>query len=169
MLVELHETGCRIAATLAGRIARDGGAMLAVDYGYAGPGTGDTLQALKRHAFVDALAEPGEADLTVHVDFPALARAARGAGAVVHGPVTQAAFLRTLGIEARAAALSRRATDGGEAQRMALARLTDERPTGMGALFKVLAISHPEMPRPAGFDTPAAAGELSARPAGESS
>jgi SAM-dependent MidA family methyltransferase len=168
-IVEIHELGTRIAATLAGRIAAEGGAMLAIDYGYAGPATGDTLQALKRHAFVDVLSDPGDADLTVHVDFQALARAARSAGAVVDGPVDQASFLRALGIEARAQALSRRASDGGEAQRLALARLTDESPTGMGRLFKVIAFTQSGMAQPAGFDTLAPAGEQSARSGGESS
>lgn len=168
-IVEIHELGTRIAANLAGRIAADGGAMLAIDYGYVGPATGDTLQALKRHAFVDVLAEPGEADLTVHVDFRSLGQAARSAGAAVHGPVEQASFLRALGIEARAEALSRRASDGGEAQRLALARLTDQSSTGMGRLFKVLAVTQAGMAPPAGFDTSVPAGELSARTGGESS
>ncbi|WP_293858779.1 SAM-dependent methyltransferase [uncultured Alsobacter sp.] len=168
-VLELHELGTRIAATLAGRIAATGGAMLAIDYGYEGPALGDTLQALKRHAFVDVLADPGEADLTVHVDFHALGVAARGAGAAVHGPVGQGAFLRELGIAARAAALSRRAADGGEAQRRALARLTDEGPAGMGSLFKVLAVTQAGLGTPAGFDSVPQAGELSRSPGGESS
>ena len=168
-IVEIHELGTRIAGALAGRIATSGGAMLAIDYGYVGPATGDTLQALKGHAFVEVLADPGDADLTVHVDFDALGRAAREAGAAVRGPVDQAAFLRALGIEARARALARRASDGGEAQRLALARLTDESPTGMGRLFKALAVTQPGMEPPAGFDTPTPAGELSAPSGGESS
>ena len=65
--------------------------MLVVDYGYTETSLGDSLQAVARHAYVDPLAEPGEADLTAHVDFAALARAARAAGAKVMGPVTQGA------------------------------------------------------------------------------
>ena len=95
---------------LAGRLARDGGAALILDYGYWGPAFGDTLQALKRHAFVDPLAEPGEADLTTHVDFHRLAQAAVAGGARAHGIVLQGDFLQALGIEARAAALKARAT-----------------------------------------------------------
>ena len=68
------------------RIARDGGAALLIDYGRAEPGFGDTLQALKRHEKVDPLARPGEADLTVHVDFPAVMDAARAEGAEAGDP-----------------------------------------------------------------------------------
>src|SRR3712207_9082949 len=64
-----------------------------------------------QHAFVDPLAEPGEADLTAHVDFSKLAQAARQRGATIHGPVSQDDFLRSLGIEARAAALKARASE----------------------------------------------------------
>ena len=72
---------------LARRLAAQGGAALIVDYGYAGPSGGDTLQAVSRHAFADPWAAPGEHDLTAHVDFAALAEAARREGARVFGPV----------------------------------------------------------------------------------
>ena len=129
---------------LARRLVRDGGALLAIDYGHTDAGFGDTLQAVAGHAFTDPLTRPGEADLTVHVDFAALARAAAAAGASVHGPVTQRDFLLALGIEARAARLKARA-DAHQTAAIdaAVARLTDSSPRGMGALFKVLGVSHP--------------------------
>jgi SAM-dependent MidA family methyltransferase len=137
---------------LAIRVARHGGAALVVDYGYEGPALSDTLQAVRRHAYANPLAEPGEADLTVHVDFSKLARAATAAGAAVHGPVPQGAFLRSLGIEARAAALKRRATPA-QAHDIdaALARLTGAGPGGMGELFKALCITDPDLPPPPGL------------------
>src|SRR5690606_35482746 len=64
-----------IMRELSRRLARDTGAALVIDYGYWGPAFGDTLQALKGHAYADPLAQPGEADLTVHVDFHRLAQA----------------------------------------------------------------------------------------------
>jgi SAM-dependent MidA family methyltransferase len=140
------------AREIAGRVARHGGAALVVDYGYEGPALSDTLQAVRRHAYADPLAEPGEADLTVHVDFAKLARAASAAGAAVHGPVPQGAFLRALGIEARAAALKRRATPAqGRDIDAALARLTGAGPDRMGELFRVLAIAAPTLPPLPGF------------------
>ena len=99
-----------LAAALAARVAADGGAALIVDYGHARPGTGDTLQALSRHRRHGVLDDPGDADLTAHVDFSALAAAARRAGAGVFGPLPQGAFLEALGIEERAAALRRNAS-----------------------------------------------------------
>ena len=92
---------------LAARIAAQGGALLVIDYGYDTPGRGETLQAVKRHCFADPLRDPGEADLTAHVDFCGLSRAARAAGAKVHGPVPQGEWLARLGIHERAAKLRR--------------------------------------------------------------
>jgi len=77
---------CRIAGTIASRLVHDGGAALAIDYGYAASRLGETLQAVQAHRFVEPLAEPGNADLTTHVDFSALARSARQAGAPGAGP-----------------------------------------------------------------------------------
>ncbi len=144
-----------LAKTLATRLVRDGGAALVVDYGYAVPAFAETLQAMKQHRFVDPLAEPGEADLTAHVDFAGLTRAAEAVGARVHGPVPQGRFLRDLGIGERAAALKRRASAAqAEDIDAALARLvevgTPERP-GMGDLFKVLCMTAPHLQAPPGF------------------
>ena len=87
---------------MAERVSRLGGGVLIIDYGHMKSAPGDTLQAVRHHAYHGVLATPGSADITAHVDFEALARAARGAGAEVWGPVTQALFLRRLGLETRA-------------------------------------------------------------------
>src|SRR5579884_1177693 len=88
-----------------GRRVRNGGAALIVDYGHAKCGMGDTLQAVAGHAFVDPLRTPGEADLTAHVDFEALAQSAESIGGRIHGPISQRDLLLRLGIEQRAAVL----------------------------------------------------------------
>lgn len=148
--VEDCPAGRTIAATLARRLVREGGAALIVDYGYDGPAVGDTLQAMRRHSFVPVLEAPGEADLTAHVDFTALAAAIRAAGANVAGPVAQGRFLRRLGIEARAARLKAAATPAQRADiDAAMARLIDA--TGMGSLFRVLALAAPGLDISAGF------------------
>jgi NADH dehydrogenase [ubiquinone] 1 alpha subcomplex assembly factor 7 len=143
-----------LATELCRRLAAFGGAALVIDYGHAETGFGDTLQAVRGHAFADPLSTPGEADLTAHVDFAALARAAACAGARVYGPVPQGAFLRRLGIAERAAKLRLSAT---AAQRndidAALTRLTGTGAGEMGALFKVMAFADPKLPAPPGFDT----------------
>jgi NADH dehydrogenase [ubiquinone] 1 alpha subcomplex assembly factor 7 len=141
---------------LARRLVRDGGVLLAIDYGHERAGFGDTLQALEDHRFADPLARPGEADLTTHVDFSALARAAIAEGAVVHGPVSQREFLLALGLDDRAARLKARARPERASEiDVAVARLTDPNPRGMGALFKVLGISHPAVVRLPALPSPA--------------
>lgn len=140
-------------AAVARHVATEGGAGLFIDYGPARSGFGDTLQALKRHAFVAALAEPGDADLTVHVDFARMAQAALAAGAAAHGPATQRDFLLALGLGPRLEALSRRATPQQAASLASGAqRLVETGPTAMGELFKVLAVADPNLPPLPGFD-----------------
>jgi len=166
-VLEWPEVALAIAEPLASRIARQGGAALVIDYGYKGPAFGDTLQAVQRHAFVDPLAEPGEADLTVHVDFDKLDRAARVAGARTFGPMGQGDFLRALGIEARAAALKTRATpDQRAGVEAALKRLTGDGAGDMGALFKVFAFAHPGLAMLPGFKAANAVGRSSQGPIG---
>jgi SAM-dependent MidA family methyltransferase len=122
------------------RLAADGGAALLIDYGAAEPGFGDTLQAVRRHGKVDPLACPGEADLTVHADFPAVMAAARAEGAET-AIQTQAAFLANLGIGARAEALLRAAPERSAKLGRQLHRLVggDE----MGELFKAACLYSP--------------------------
>jgi SAM-dependent MidA family methyltransferase len=141
-----------VVRRLTRRFVRDGGALLAIDYGHVRPGFGDTLQAVAGHGFVDPLAAPGEADLTTHVDFAALARAATLEGARIHGPVDQGDFLLALGLRSRAERLSRGA-NAVQAEAIAAAsdRLLDPARRGMGRLFKVMGASHPSLGTLAGF------------------
>jgi SAM-dependent MidA family methyltransferase len=143
-----------VAQVLGQRLSREGGAALVIDYGHAASALGDTLQALSRHAFADPLAVPGELDLTAHVDFEALMRAAAVAGAATFGPLTQAELLGRLGIAARAARLKARATpDAAAGIDAAVARLTGSGRAGMGTLFKAVAFAHPSLGRPPAFET----------------
>jgi NADH dehydrogenase [ubiquinone] 1 alpha subcomplex assembly factor 7 len=138
--VELSPASVAIASTLAARLARNTGAALVIDYGYEGPATGDTLQAVARHRYVPPLESPGEADLTAHVDFAALAEATRAAGALPRPLLTQGQFLARLGLDARAEALKRGKDPATSAAiDAAVARLAG--PEAMGKLFKVLAIT----------------------------
>jgi NADH dehydrogenase [ubiquinone] 1 alpha subcomplex assembly factor 7 len=136
-----------IVGDIARRIATHGGVAIFIDYG-GWRSRGDTLQALRAHAFADPLADPGEADLTAHVDFEAIARAAAPARATAM--TTQGDLLRALGIDTRAAVLARNlARDARDAHLAALHRLTD--PAQMGHLFKAIALYPPNAPPPPGF------------------
>ena len=152
-VLELGLIGERIMADLSAHIARFGGAGLIIDYGHTQSAFGETLQAMKQHAFVDPLEAPGEADITTHVDFERLGHIARAQGLEVSGPTTQAHFLSGLGIVERAARLLKNA-DAAQTKEVeaALLRLTEQTPTGMGSLFKVLGLRHVDMPEPAGFN-----------------
>jgi len=128
-----------LGAQIGARLAADGGAALLIDYGpAAGEEGGDTFQALKGHQKVDPLACPGEADLTVHADFGAVAQAARAEGAGARPLITQAEFLGRLGVEARASALARSRPDLVDSLGRQFDRLTAH--DQMGVLFKVLAL-----------------------------
>lgn len=131
---------------IATRIRDNGGAALIIDYGHVRSDAGDTFQAIAGHSFADPLKFPGQADVTAHVDFQALARAAEDVGARVHGPVTQGEFLQRLGIEARAVSLMAKATpEVSESISTALKRLTEGGRGGMGSMFKVVAVSDPSL------------------------
>jgi NADH dehydrogenase [ubiquinone] 1 alpha subcomplex assembly factor 7 len=145
-MVEVCPAAGPIMADLSARIDRHGGLALVVDYGGWGS-RGDTLQALRGHAFADPLAEPGLADLTAHVDFRALAQAAQ----VPHRLVDQGSFLERLGITSRAQALAARLSGPAlDAHVAAHRRLTH--PSEMGSLFRVLALHAPGSPAPAGTE-----------------
>lgn len=149
VLIEISPAQEALGAEVGARIARDGGAALFIDYGRDRPEPGDTLQALRTHRKVDVLASAGEADLTVHADFPAFAAAASRAGAAATPIVGQGAFLRALGIDLRASALARARPDQADIIARQHSRLTA--PDEMGTLFKALCVHTPDL-APAGFE-----------------
>lgn len=138
-----HELGARLRAM--------GGASLIIDYGHVRSSLGETLQAVRAHAFHDVLEAPGECDLTSHVDFEAIGLALQMGGAAVHGPLTQGAFLSAMGLAERAQVLKRHADRNSQADiDAATERLAAD--SQMGHLFKVLAATHPDLPPPYPFN-----------------
>src|SRR5262245_3509275 len=150
---------------IAARVRDQDGAALIIDYGHLRSDAGDTFQAIARLSFADPLKNPGQADVTAHVDFQALAHAAEDVGARVHGPVTQGEFLKRLGIETRAATLMAKATpDMSAAVSAGLKRLTDSGRGGMGSMFKVMAVTDPNLMTVAGLSDEPPGGD---KPGGE--
>lgn len=146
-VAEINRPAEAIMAALARRIVDAGGAALVFDYGHTRSGFGETLQAVRAHRFADPLREPGECDLTAHVDFERLAKAAAAEGASILGPVTQGEFLLAMGLLERAGALGASKDDGErEAIVAAVERLAG--PEEMGTLFKAMAVTHPPMSLP---------------------
>lgn len=140
---ESASTADTVMADIAQRVAGRRGALLAIDYGYDRTQTGDTLQAVTKHRYADPLANPGEADLTAHVDFEALAFSGRVGGGQAHPLINQTQFLAAMGIGPRADALMKANPAQAGNIRAALKRLTDG--DAMGTLFKVLCISSNEL------------------------
>ncbi len=150
---DLYEL-CEGADTIADEIARartaNGGRALILDYGHLHAGLGDTLQAVRRHGYWPVLASPGKADITAHVNFDRLVRAAFAAGAAAYGPVSQGAFLEQLGLAMRLERLSA-GKSAEEAADLFSGAHRISSPAAMGELFKVVCLSSPALSEPAGF------------------
>jgi SAM-dependent MidA family methyltransferase len=127
-------------------LARRRAIALFIDYGPEQSAAGESVQAIRNGKYASPLAEPGSADITAHVDFAALARAAH-----VQGPVKQNAFLTSLGLFQRTDALAQRDPKKAEALRLSAQRLTA--PEAMGSLFKVIAVCPKGFPTLPGFET----------------
>ncbi len=149
MVIESSPAALEAIAQVAGEIARRGGGALIIDYSREPGSVGDTLQAVSAHERADPWIDPGSRDLTALVDFGALGERATSSGVRVHGPTGQGDWLDAMGIGLRAAALARRHPDRTEEIATARDRLTA--PGQMGRLFKVMALTAPDWPEPAGF------------------
>ncbi|GJL94101.1 MAG: TetR family transcriptional regulator [Hyphococcus sp.] len=128
-----------------------GGHALIIDYGHRQSGMGDTFQALRNHQYWPPLASPGRADITAHVDFDAIARTAIDLGAAAHGPTTQGQFLERLGLNLRVEMLCK-GKGAVQADEIRAGAYRIAAPDKMGEIFKVLCLSAPSLPAPAGFE-----------------
>jgi NADH dehydrogenase [ubiquinone] 1 alpha subcomplex assembly factor 7 len=149
-VVEISPSRLAVGRQIGERLSRHPGAALIIDYGHLKSASGDTLQALHRHAKVAITHLPGESDITSHVDFEGLGRAMAKAGAKIYPPLTQRDFLLTMGLEIRASVLAAKAD--GPARivlERAVGRLVDQ--NKMGQLFKVLAATSPGLTAPYPF------------------
>ncbi len=149
-IIEVSPSSNSLTKALTNRLCNHGGVALIIDYGHNACSAGETLQAVRNHAYTPVLDAPGETDLTAHVNFAELVRAAKSAGGVTYGPVTQSHFLKALGIEI----LAKRLCDKARPEKRgdiesAFERLTT--PEAMGHLFKVMAIGVPGTLPPPGF------------------
>ncbi len=151
-IAEVCPVGQAILRDIADHLKEYGGAALLIDYGHEHSSVGETFQAVRHHEYTDPFAEPGDADLTTHVDFDVLQQLARMAGAHAHPLLTQADFLIRMGILDRTAQLKAHCKTPAQANDVETAaqRLigTDQ----MGQLFKVLALSGPTLPYLPGFE-----------------
>ncbi len=155
-IVEQSPEAIALTEAIAQRLKTDKGRALIIDYGHAGNGIGDTLQAVRRHAFWPVLTAPGKADLTAHVSFSSLVETAFEAGAAAYGPVTQGVLLDRLGLAARVERLCLGASPS-EVESIRAGAFRIAASSEMGELFKAICLSSSNLPIPAGFenaDTP---------------
>ncbi|HEX7577180.1 MAG TPA: SAM-dependent methyltransferase, partial [Verrucomicrobiae bacterium] len=132
----------------AGVLAR--GKLLAIDYGFTddemfSPArTRGTLRAyLRHHATDDLLANPGEQDLTAHVNFSAIQRAGEGAGLRTESFLTQSQFLtRILGNALKdnsfGGTVASKRSEGGWSLKQTRQFQTLTHPDHLGRAFRVL-------------------------------
>ena len=152
-MAEIRPASISIVEALAARAQKAPTAALFVDYGHCKSAPGETLQAVRRHDYVDPLEEPGMADLTAHVDFDQLGDAARSRGLDVHGPLSQRDFLLELGLKERCESLMQNANDATK-DTLATAALRLVDPVQMGELFKVMALTTTAIAPPPFFRDP---------------
>lgn len=163
--IEICPRAMDLTQTIAKRIGSDGGAALIIDYGINGI-VSDSLQAIRKHKFVDILDNPGSADLSAYVDFNAIKHSAEeiSENVTVHGPITQSQFLGSLGINFRVEALLENCTDEqADSLRTGYWRLVGEgeapfwegpdeqTPIGMGTRYLAMAIVNKEIGVPVPF------------------
>lgn len=139
-------------ALLACRMQSHAGSALFIDYGYAREDYGDTFQAVCGHAYADPLQNPGEQDLTAHVNFAAIERFAQISGLGLSGPCAQGDFLLRVGIRQRADRLVEKAETPVDKLEIIEAAYRLTSPDEMGTLFKMICLSSPTLPPPEGFD-----------------
>ena len=120
------------------------GVVMLLDYGFAEPEyyhpqrDQGTLMCHYRHrSHADPFLWPGLSDITAHVDFTALARAATAEGFSLVGYTSMAAFLLNAGLLDELADLPREPESFWFAQAQAVQQLISE--AEMGELFKVIA------------------------------
>jgi NADH dehydrogenase [ubiquinone] 1 alpha subcomplex assembly factor 7 len=153
-LVEVSPEQKAFLGDLMNIIIKQGGSALFVDYGFNHNVAGDTVQAVKDHAYCHILEYAGEADITAHVNFAEISRIAMEKTMTVHGPVSQSDYLQRLGISIRQGLLGEKTDEMGRrklAQDVTRLIGTDTSKNEMGQLFKVMAFSSDPQIELAGF------------------
>ncbi|KAA8530314.1 hypothetical protein F0562_005023 [Nyssa sinensis] len=163
--IEVCPKAMELTQSIAKRISSDGGGALIIDYGLDGIAS-DSLQAIRKHKFVDILDNPGSADLSAYVDFASIRHSAEEVSedVSVHGPITQSQFLGSLGINFRVEALLQNCTEEqAESLRTGYWRLVgegeapfwegpdEEAPIGMGTRYQAMAIVNKKQGAPVPF------------------
>ena len=143
--VETSDFAKNILSNLSGKLLRNGGVSLFIDYGYS-EGYGETLQSVKQHKYTDPLKNLGKSDLTAQVNFNNVFRLAQRYGLRPSNLLSQRNFLIGLGIHHRSNILAKTLSNKERKSHIkAIERLTEKKQ--MGDLFKVIGITNREAPK----------------------
>ena len=144
-LTEVHPVAVGFMQALGAMLQNGKGAALLFDYGFPAHeyylherGQGTLMCHYRHHAHPDPFYLPGLQDVTAHVDFTAMAKAAIDGGLDVFGYTSQAAFLLGAGIGDLLLRTSPAQSRAYLPQSNAVQKLIS--PAEMGELFKVLAV-----------------------------
>ena len=119
------------------KINKFDGGLLTIDYGYTLKKNQNTLQAVKKHNYLDIFFKPGHSDITSHINFKLFSKSLSEDNLAVKKITTQSEFLKKVGILERADILSKKMTFKEKANMFyRLKRLID--PKEMGDSFKVI-------------------------------
>ena len=148
-VIEINFESRKFIKKISNFIKQNNGGAIFFDYGYT-VGHGDTLQAIKGNKFVSPLSDPGNTDITSHIDFNDITTQAKNRMVDVWGPDTQGTFLKKMGAIERLKSLEESSDDKTKKElNLGLNRLIN--PKEMGELFKVFAITPNKYPSPEGF------------------
>ena len=135
--IEYPIESLKFLKSIAKKINKFDGGLLAIDYGYLKKKNNNTLQSVKKHKYIDSLFEPGHSDITSHINFNLFNEVLKKDNLDVKKITTQNQFLRKIGIIERANILSKKMTFKEKANMFyRLRKLLDY--NEMGDIFKVL-------------------------------
>ena len=136
-IIEYPTVAIEYLKIIAKKINKYNGALLTFDYGYTEKKNQDTLQSIKRHKYINIFNEPGNADITHHINYELFLEILKRNKLEVKKIVTQGEFLQKLGIIERANILSKKISFKAKADMFyRLKKLLHYKE--MGNLFKVL-------------------------------
>tara|TARA_B110000116_G_C16788295_1_gene562227 strand:+ start:1081 stop:2145 length:1065 start_codon:yes stop_codon:yes gene_type:complete len=136
-IIEYPVLGIKYLKIISQKIRKYNGSLLIFDYGYTEKMSKNTLQSVKNHKYLDVFSNPGEADITHHINYKLFSKILKKNKLAVENVITQSEFLQKLGIVERANILSRKLNFKKKADiYYRLKRLLDYKE--MGQLFKVL-------------------------------
>ena len=136
-IIEYPGSSIEYLELIAKKINKYNGGLLAIDYGYTNPKNKSTLQSVKDHKYLNIFSQPGNADITSHINYKLFFEILSKKKLQVEKVVTQSEFLQKMGIIERANILSERISFKAKADIFfRLKKLLNYQK--MGSLFKVL-------------------------------